>query len=82
MTITPPKHGDIRVCAVSTQLPEHALAQSVPNIATAKAVHDSITALLVMQIEHGLHNHPYAVEVQIYLDDFGWAELHDLSKEI
>lgn len=81
MTTTPPKHGDIRVCVISDALPDHAIAQSVPDIATAKSVHDTVTALLVLQTEHNVHSHPYSVEVQVFTEDQGWAEI-DLSKEI
>lgn len=82
MTTTPPQHGDIRVCTVSRALPDHAIVQSVPSIATAKAVHDTLTALLVLQIEHGVHEHPYSVEVQVFSEDQGWTEVFDLTKEI
>lgn len=82
MSTSPPKVNDIRVCVVSGALPEHALAQTVSDIITAKAVHDALIALLAMQLDHHIHNQPYSVEAQVFTEDSGWTEIFDLTKEI
>lgn len=82
MTLTPPKHGDIRVCYVPLLLEDHAVSQSVIDIATAKAVHDAIIAVHLMQLDHGVHNQRADVAVQVFDEDRGWIEVFDLTKEI
>lgn len=73
MALKIPESGDIRVCYLPS-IPDHAVTIDVPDHPTAKIVHDMLTAVLVSQIEHALHNDPTAVLIQQF-DGTGWGEI-------
>jgi len=74
MTSSPPKHGDIRVCYIPPLLPDHVVVIDVPDMATAKRVYNTVTAISVAEVEHGLRLDPIDLIVQWYTDDVGWDD--------
>lgn len=72
MTLKIPEHGDVRVCFIPS-IPDHAVVIDVPDIAAAKLVHDSLTAVLVAEQEH----HRYSGEADIIIQRFdeGWDDV-------
>ena len=72
--MTPPKHGDIRVCFLP-EIPDHAIVIDAPDLTSARLVHDALTAVLSSELEHFRYRAHADIVLQRFTEEEGWDDI-------